>query len=217
MSTYYTLPQWKSGFDLSFIVMTILMIFLATFITYMSVKNISKENPALAIRPKSPKIFKSGFFEKTKFWNKLSFNSRWNFRDAKRNKIRGIMIIIGVIGCTVLLISAFAMNDTMNDLKDWQYGDINHYNSKLVIDDDATADEVQKVVTEVNGDKIIKGSVEINVGDIKKTGTLLVNNETPLITHTDENRNSISLPSDGLSMSIKMASLLNVKKGDSIK
>ena len=47
------------------------------------------------------------------------------------------MTIVGVAGCTALLVSAFGMYDGMNDLRDWEYEDINHYSSKLFVDNDA--------------------------------------------------------------------------------
>lgn len=138
MSSFFTLPFWKPAFDLNFIVLAGFVIISSTLITYLSVKNIIKEKPASAIKPKAPKQIKKGFFEKTKFWKKASFNFRWNMRDVKRNKIRSIMTIVGVIGCSALLICAFTMNNSMNDLKEWKYGDITQYKSTLSIDDNTT-------------------------------------------------------------------------------
>jgi putative ABC transport system permease protein len=217
MSSFYTLPSWKPSFDLSFLIIAIFMVVFSTFITYLACRNISKENPANSIRKKAPKVFKQGFFEKTRFWKKLSFNVRWNIRDASRNKLRSSMTIIGVLGCTALLISAFGMNDAMNDLEDWQYNDINHYKSKLIISSNASNNQIQSVLDEVNGETIIENPIEIKVNNIKKQGILLFINDTSLITPTDDNRNQISLPENGVSVSTKMAQILGIKKGDEIK
>ena len=64
------------------------------------------------------------------------------------------MTIIGVIGCTALLVSAFGMYDGMNDLKEWEFNQINHYDSKLIIDDNASISDVDDVADEVDGDNI---------------------------------------------------------------
>lgn len=217
MSSFYTLPNWDPGFDIKFIVMAILMVLFATLVTYLATRSISKESPAVAIRPKPPKITTTGFLEKLKIWNKLSFNVRWNYRDTKRNKVRGLMTIIGVMGCTALLISAFGMNDCINEVRDWQYNDISHYESKLVLSNNVNITDIDKIVNEIDGDKIMESSVEIKANNVKKSGSLLVYNETSLITPTNDNREQINLPRDGVSISKKMAELLGVEKGDSIQ
>ena len=216
LSSVYTLPIWKSGFSFSFILIAIIMVGLSLLTSYLVVRNISKEKPAECILPKPPKTAKKSFIENSKIWNKLSFNFRWNIRDSNRNKVRGFMTIFGVLGCTILLVCAFGLNDSIHDLKDWQYSDINHYQTKLTIESNATTSDIDYVTGEVNGDKIMEGAVEIKSGALKKSGTILVSNDTSLITPTDINRNPITLPS-GVSISSKMAEILDVKVGDDIE
>ncbi len=127
------------------------------------------------------------------------------------------MTIIGVIGCTALLVSAFGMYDGMNDLKEWEFNQINHYDSKLVIDDEASDLEVDDVAEEVNGDKIMESAIEIESDSTKKSGTLLVLNHTDLITPTDYDWNRIKIADDEVSISQKMADMLDVKVGDTVK
>ena len=134
MSATYKLPSWNPVWSMDFIYVALLMILMSLIVSYFAVKSISNENPADTIRPKAPRISSSGFVEKFGFWKKLSFNIRWNYRDAKRNKFRALMTIIGVMGCSALLVCAFGMYDGMDDLKEWEYSQINHYDSKLVID-----------------------------------------------------------------------------------
>jgi len=186
-------------------------------VSYYAVKNISEEKPADTIRPKVPKVSTSGFLEKLGIWKHLSFNIRWNYRDAKRNKFRALMTIIGVIGCSALLVCAFGMYDGMNDLKEWEYSQINHYDSKLVINENATDSQIDDVVSEVNGDKIMESAIEIESDDAKKSGSLLVLNDTDLITPTDYDWNKVDIKEDEVSISQKMADMLNVKVGDTVK
>ena len=97
MQSFYTLPTWQPGFNINFIIIAIAMITLSVLTTFISIKNINKESPAQTIKPKPPKNIKQGFIEKSKLWKHLNFNIKWNFRDAKRNKIRSIMSIFGVL------------------------------------------------------------------------------------------------------------------------
>ena len=217
MSATYKLPSWDPAWSMNFVYVAALMIIMSLIVSYVAVRSISKENPADTIRPKAPKISTTGVLEKLGFWKRLSFNARWNYRDAKRNKFRAIMTIVGVIGCTALLVSAFGMYDGMNDLKEWEYNQINHYDSKMVIDEEASISEIDNVADEVDGDKLMESSIEIEAGSTKKSGSLLVLNDTDLVTPTDYDWNKVEIADDEISISQKMADLLGVGIGDTVK
>ena len=217
MSATYKLPSWEPVWSMNFVYVAALMVLMSLIVSYFAVRSISRENPADTIRPKAPKISSSGFVEKLGFWNKLSFNTRWNYRDAKRNKFRALMTIIGVMGCVALLVCAFGMYDGMNDLKEWEYNQINHYDSKLVIDEEASMSAIDDVAEDVNGDKIMESAIEIESDSAKKSGSLLVLNNTDLITPTDYDWNKIEIADDEISISQKMADLLDVGIGDTVK
>ena len=217
MSATYKLPSWNPAWSMDFVYVAALMVIMSLAVSYYSVKNISNEKPADTIRPKTPKVSTSGFVEKLSIWKRLSFNARWNWRDAKRNKSRALMTIIGVIGCSALLVCAFGMYDGMNDLKEWEYSDINHYDSKLVVEDNASVSQIDNVADNVDGDKIMESSIEIESDNAKKSGSLLVVNGTDLITPTDYDRNHVEIKDDEVSISQKMADMLGVKVGDKVK
>ena len=217
MRATYKLPSWQPVWSMDFVYVAVLMVIMSLIVSYLAVRSISNENPADTIRPKSPKVSSSGFVEKIGVWKRLSFNARWNYRDAKRNKFRALMTVIGVMGCSALLVCAFGMYDGMNDLKEWEYSQINHYDSKLVIDEDAITSEIDDVAEDVNGDKIMESAIEIEAGNIKKSGSLLVLNDTDLITPTDYDWNKIKIANDEVSISQKMADLLDVGVGDTVK
>ena len=217
MSATYKLPSWNPSWSMNFVYVAALMVIMSLAVSYYSVKSISDEKPADTIRPKAPKISTTGFIERFGFWKHLSFNVRWNYRDAKRNKFRALMTIIGVIGCSALLVCAFGMYDGMNDLKEWEYNQINHYDSKLVIEENASDSQINDVADEVEGDKIMESAIEIESGTAKKSGSLLVLNNTDLITPTDYDWNKVEIKDDEVSISQKMANMLNVNVGDTVK
>ncbi len=217
MSESFVLPSFGPGWDMSFIILIIFMSIFSIAVSYYSVSKISNEKPSESIRPKAPKVSTSGFLERLNIWKRLSFNFRWNYRDAKRNKVRSLMTIIGVMGCSALLIGAFGLYDGMNDVKSWEYGQINHYESKLIVDDNTSVSQIDAAVSDVNGDKIMQESIEIESGETKKLGSLLVLNSTDLITPTDINKNKIEIGNDEVSISQKMAETLNVSIGDTVK
>ncbi|WP_292608408.1 ABC transporter permease [Methanobrevibacter sp. UBA188] len=217
MSATYKLPSWNPAWSMNFVYVAAAMVLMSLAVSFYSVKSISSEKPADTIRPKVPKVSTSGFVERFGLWKRLSFNVRWNYRDAKRNKFRALMTIVGVIGCSALLVCAFGMYDGMNDLKEWEYNQINHYDSKLVIEENATDSQIDDVADEVNGDKLMESAIEIESDSAKKSGSLLVLNDTDLVTPTDYDWNKVDIKDDEISISQKMADMLGVGVGDKVK
>ena len=217
MQTNYSMPSWNPGFDMSFVYIAAMMVILSLFVTYLSCRRISKENPANTMRPKAPNMSSKGLLEKSNLWNRLSFNFRWNWRDARVNKFRAFMTIVGVMGCVALLIAAFGMNDSMKELKSWEYDDISHYESKLQISNNANPMELYYALNESNGSFIMQQSIEIKTNDSEDTVALLVSNNTDLISYTDSDRNSIDIDEGDVSISKKLSKKFNLSIGDSIR
>ena len=217
MSSTYSLPSWGPSWNLSFFAVAGLMVISSVAVSYISVKSISSENPADTIKPKAPKLVSSGFIEKTKIWKRFSFNERWNYRDAKRNKIRAIMSIFGVFACALLVMSAFGMVDSMNDVEDWQYDQIYNFNSKLFLKENLTDSQVDYLLDETNGVPMMEDMIELRSKSNKKSGTLTVMNESDLYRVTDGDRNYIHLDSNGIAISEKMAEVLDLKVGDKVR
>lgn len=217
MSTMYSMPAWHPGFDMSFVYIAILLVVLSVLVTYWACRRISKENPANTMRPKAPNMSSKSFIEKSKIWNRLSFNFRWNLRDARSNKFRAFMAIVGVMGCVALLIAAFGMNDSLNELKSWEYDDISHFESKLQISNTANPMELYYVLNETNGTFIMQQSIEMKAKGEEDTVGLLVSNNTDLISYTDSDRNPIGIDEGDVSLSTKLAEKFNLTKGDKIR
>ena len=217
MMRSYSMPSWHPGFDMSFIYIAVLMVALSVLVTYFSCRRISRENPADTLRPKAPNTSSKTHIEKSRIWNRLSFNLRWNLRDASRNNFRALMVIIGVMGCVALLIAAFGMNDSMHELKSWEYDDITHYESKLLLSKEANPLELYYILNETNGSFIMQQSIEMKANDVEDTVSLLVSNNTDLISYTDSNRNSIEIEEGDVSISTKLAKKFNLTIGDKIR
>ena len=217
MSSTYSLPSWGPSWDISFFFVAGLMVVSSVLISYISVKGISDENPAETIRPKAPKLVSSGLIERTKIWKRFSFNERWNYRDAKRNKTRAIMSVFGVFACALLVMSAFGMVDSINDVEDWQYNQIYNFNSKLILEENITDSQLDHILDETGGEGIREEAIELKYKGIKKTGTLTVMNDSEYYKVTDANRNYIHLDPDGIAISDKMAEVLGLKVGDKVR
>ncbi len=217
MSSTYSLPRWGPSWSISFFAVAALMVVSSVLVSYISVKGISDEYPAETIKPKAPKMVSSGFIEKTKLWERFSFNEKWNYRDAKRNKTRAIMSVFGVFACALLVMSAFGMSDSMDDVEDWQYNQIYNFNSKLYLEDNITDAQLDHILAETDGEGMMEEAIELKYKGNKKTGTLTVMNKSEYYAVTDADRNNITLDPDGIAISDKMAEVLGLEIGDNVR
>ena len=217
MSAFYTIPEWKSVYHTGFAVVAVGVVALCTLVTYFACAGQLKDNPASTLRPAAPKVSKHNLLERTALWRRAGFNARWNLRDALRNRARSTMAIVGVMGCTTLLVCAFGMNDCMAALKTWQYEDLYHFETKLVIDANAAPDRIETIRDEVRGELLMEGAVEVRSAHAKRNAALSVTDANTLLHYTDASRRPIELPSDGVSMSKKLADILGVSVGDSVE
>ncbi|MDR1131501.1 MAG: ABC transporter permease [Oscillospiraceae bacterium] len=217
MSGFYTLPKWQPAYDVSFVLVSIALVSLCTAVSWLACGRLLRDTPADTLRPKAPKIFRHGLLERTKFWQKLGFNAQWNLRDASRNRVRSLMAVIGVFGCTALVVCALSMNNAMGDLKVWQYETINRYESKLTLNEAITPEQTDNVMAAVHGEAIMAGEVEIRANGDKKSASLLVTDNATLIRPTDIHLQPTELPADGVSITRKTANALGVEPGDEIE
>ena len=220
MSGFYTIPVWKSVYHISFVIVTILVVLLCAAVTWIACSKQLKDTPAQTLRPKAPKISKHSFVEKITLWKCIGFNTQWNLRDAARNKIRSTMAVIGVLGCTALLVCAFGMNDSMRILKEWQYETISRFESKINLEESITEEDFNTILNGVKGEALMEIGIEVRtkIGNVtKKSGSILVKDNVSLIQSTGSNREPISLPEDGVAMTMKLADILGVSVGDTIE
>ena len=101
------------------------------------------------------------------------------------------MTIVGVLGCTVLLITGFGLYESLNESRDWYFDDVIHYESKLILEDNTDISQVNAIAEEVNGVSVMESSIEI-LNEKPEFVSLMVYNSTDLITFTDDNHQKVS-------------------------
>ena len=212
---YFKFPYWHSIGLMKFSILIPLMGALSLIVSYYSIRNIINEPASSIIKPQVPKTASLSYVERLKIWERLPFNFRWNYRNLKRNKFKVIMTIIGVIGCTVLLVSGLGLFEQMNESKDWYFNDVNNFESKLIIDGNTSLSEIDSISKKVDGNPIMESSIEI-MNNKTEAASLLVLNGTDLITMTDDNHDKIEIANDEVSISKKMADIMGIKVGDTI-
>ena len=104
---------------------------------WLTVRGTLRQTPAQLMRPKAPKAGKRVLLEKwTWFWSKLSFNQKVSLRNLFRYKKRMIMTIVGISGCTALLLTGFGLSDSINGILLNQFGPIWQYKAIVAINEE---------------------------------------------------------------------------------
>lgn len=95
---------------------------------YFSCRHELQGVPAALIRPKSPKSGKRIFLERIPLiWGRLKFLHKVSIRNIVRYKKRFFMMILGISGCTALLLTGFGVKDSVTNVADMQYDEVQIY------------------------------------------------------------------------------------------
>lgn len=105
--------------------------------------------PAQLMRPKAPRAGKRILLEKTPLWKHFSFNSKVTCRNLFRYKRRMLMTVIGVAGCTALLLAGFGIRDSISGIVAKQYSELNLYDG-LIAFESGDEDEIEEIKAELN-------------------------------------------------------------------
>lgn len=193
-------------------------------VTYIVIHSTLKDCSAQLLRPKAPKNAKQILLEKFKWlWNKLSFTTKVTARNLFRYKGRFFMTVVGIAGCTGLLLLGFGVKDSVNGVIGLQYEEIFNYNYTVSLGNDRHIDQVLEDISLdetntsyapfmqymapviANGEDSSLNIYVISKDDLNKIFGL-----------TYENGEVANLSDDGVLVDIKYAKNNNINIGDTI-
>lgn len=191
------------------------------------------QQPAALMRPKTPKAGKRNLLERIGFiWKRMGFTSKVTARNLFRYKTRFFMTVIGVAGCTALILAAFGLMDSIGGIVDKQFGEINKYNLSIVFSEEKTDDEAFEFAQEVGESYNIENSMpiyqdEITVYDNETADaygdTYIIvpskpeNLRSVIDLHNRQTKENIELTDNGCVMTEKLADRMGLKIGDEFK
>lgn len=215
--SYFEVPVYNTVLIPVVYILAIAVVALITLVTYLSCRSILKESAVEALRLEIPKVKNTKFDLTTKgIFKKASISTRWNLRDVGRNKGRSMMAIVGITGCTMLMLCAFGMMDTMKSYLSWEFDKISNFEYKLSLSNNYT-DEQFRNITEKYGNQTSKSyGIEIKNGDKKETNTLTVNDAPNKLKYTNHNKEYMDLKDDGIYITEKLSEKYGLKVGDEI-
>lgn len=182
--------------------------------------------PAKLMQPKAPAAGKRIWLEHLPFiWKRLSFTHKVTCRNLFRYKKRFFMTVIGVAGCSALLVTGFGLRDSINDIVNKQFGEIYLYQMNVLTGGEMLSDDLVKYLddkevfdgwlpySDESGKVMANGkseSANIEVpSDVSDFGSFisLRNRKT---------KEKLTLSDDGAVLTEKLCETLGVTVGDSV-
>lgn len=227
----YTLPKAECviRMDIGMLGLGFALICTLVATIYTCVKEL-KEKPAELMLPKAPKPGKRIMLEKITFiWKRLKFTNKVTARNVFRYKKKMLMTVIGVAGCTSLIIAGFGIRNAIGNMIPNQYGEIFKYDGTIEFKDDVTKTQIQEENEKVKSlDKIedtlpsYMKTVEITSIQNSQTINLVVPEQTDRLNEfiglrsRKHKKETYTLDDESVIISEKIANLLKIKVGDTI-
>lgn len=187
--------------------------------------------PAQLMRPKSPKPGRRVLLERIRpVWKRMSFTWKVTMRNLFRYKKRFWMTVIGIGGCTALIITGFGIRNSLYDVFDKQYDEITPYSAQVSLMDNITEDELTEIAAVLDGSELVSEWMSVSNQPVTaESDSRSLDSNVYLFTVADEEQFSrfvhlrhrqdnaeVSLSQDGAVITEKLADMLDVGVGDTI-
>ena len=194
---------------------------------YFSCRHELRSVPANLIRPKAPKSGKRIFLERVTFiWSRMKFLHKVSMRNLVRYKKRFFMMILGISGCTALLVTGFGIKDSVTNIAQMQYGEIQTYDIGITFTDGVGEADLSELMTQTEGMltqtvRRYEESVDLDFGGRTKSVYMEIPENAEEIgvflnLHTQSGE-EISYPGEGEAvLTAKIAGNLGIKVGDEV-
>ena len=200
-------------------IMTALCVMMSLGILLYSYQKSAKECTAALLRPKPPKDGKRILFERIPFlWSRFSFNTKMVVRNLMRNKLRTFMSLVGLLCCTMLIITSFGLQDSVTAMS------INYYTRTLNYDVRAslkgtvgTAESYERRLDAENIECIMEKSVSLRADAGTRTVSLTVLEDDQTMQHLGENETFVKIQPGTAAVTYKLTKTLKLSIGDTIR
>lgn len=200
--------------------------------TYAACRLELKHAPAELIRPKAPPAGKRILLERvTLLWKHLKFLHKVSARNVFRFKKRMIMMILGISGCTALVVTGFGVKDSVTNIVNVQYDEILQYDLSATYSKELTFDILEEIKEEFGSEietaaSVMETSAEAPFEGGSKSVTLLVSDPQAALGdpvtdsinfHQEKDGSAVELPGDGeILIDNRLAGELSLEVGDTI-
>ncbi|MGM9971337.1 MAG: ABC transporter permease, partial [Anaeroplasmataceae bacterium] len=199
-------------FYIEYLICFIIIFLISLLVTIILTHKYVSKNPTEVLRDSTTKPFKGSIFERISFFNKhMSYSLKMALRNIKRRMSRSILVIIGVLGCTALLICGFGIEDTLN------YGLELELSEKITYDNEVLFSSGKVTKSDIyNASSDITYVEEFQYSVVMASFNDAVADTTLTILENESKCYTLDCPLEGVTLSKKLAESLNIKVGDTI-
>ena len=183
-------------------------------------KRVSKESAADLLRPKPPKAGARVLLERmTGLWRHFSFNSKMIVRNIFRNKGRTLMSMFGMLFCNMLIICSFGLQESIPYFVNRYFDGTLAYSQRLDLDASraGTLESYRARIDAESVNGLMETSCSLRTNEKTRTVLLTVLPEDTNLIRLGEGSTVMTLPSDGIVLTRKLASVMNVAAGDTVE
>lgn len=176
----------------------------------------AKEQTASLLRPKPPKAGQKVLLERlTGIWQRMGFNAKMVTRNLLRNKSRTVMSLVGVLCCTMLIITSLGLQDSVAYFIGKYYQRTIQYTQRANLTGDA--DEAESYRKRIDADRVesvMEMSVSARTAARTRTTTLTVMEDDQRLMYLGKGETYVPLPQAGVMVSQKLADVLGLRVGE---
>jgi putative ABC transport system permease protein len=199
----------------------LLTVLIAMGASFLSCSRALKEVPAGLLRPKPPSHGKRVLLERIPFlWRRLSFSSKLIIRNMFRNTSRLLIGIVGVVGCSALLLTGFGMRDSVLFVLENHYTHTMRYDVRVDLNAAATENYPEAVRLRAGAQRmetVMERSCELQIDGRWQTKSLHVLEDRHEMVYLERDGERIWLPKEGITLSERATEETGLKIGDSVK
>lgn len=221
LKSLFVFPDYSLELNVVKIILCTLLIVISTGgISCYSCLKLLGEVPAELLRTKPPKKGNHILLERfTGIWDSMKFSSKLVARNISKNKARMGMSILGVMGCSGLIIGALSLKTMINGLSEQTFGEMYTYDQRLKLDRGVSHRFIKNLKIDGDFQDMEETSVQVTTDSgIRKVVKLtLLPEESPLIYLTDLKGQQIFIPDEGIIITRKLSELLGASEGDRVE
>ena len=192
------------------------------YVTWYCCHRTLEEVPAELIRPKAPDSGKALFVEKLPFWNRIGFLNKVTIRNIFRYRQRLAMMLVGIGGCTALLVTGFGLRDSILNVVNYQFQEVTLYDMAVYfrdeVDEESRQDFLEKLPGNATSMFYHQSSVDLQFSNRTKSLYMISAGEE-LEQFLNMHRNGAKVPLPGMNevvLSVGAAEAMGIQEGDRV-
>ncbi|HYE81997.1 MAG TPA: FtsX-like permease family protein [Clostridia bacterium] len=221
-NTIYNLPTVETTAHLELILpAAVLALLFCVVAGYNACRKELRLVPAESMRPKPPASVRKMLLENLRLlWQNINFSWKIILRNLFRYKRRSAMASMGIIFSMMLLLVALAFQNSMDNLMDMQFNEIQKFDIKVIFSKIMDIDELGYIrsMDHIGSvEPILESGMEITSGWRKKDiGIIALDRESELYGVSDVEGYPVEIPLEGILLPARLMDTLGLQVGDKV-